>query len=308
MILTEEQSIQLSCILIESAASRGEDKKTILQKLKAIFDRAIRWIKNKSYILKVFITRKVASFKEKVKTFYKRLTSKEVKEKIEAIEDQQDEEEKEEPVTTDGVDLERNLGLVLSISNKLVKSSKNLDEIASKLTGLKNIEANVEELDRFLDQYAADLATLKEDVDEELINSSNDSVKATVTKAVEEAEDVIEYLLDTNERIAKGNQFALDIINNITAKLEKLKQQLENDIKAPERAKPEEADKGEEGTTTPTKLGMIIGKLTRIASAISSGVTTVWGTIVRIFRKIVTRVVKLLNPRKRKKIDREGRL
>lgn len=308
MILTEEQSIQLSCILIESATSRGEDKQTILQKLKAVFDRAIRWIKNKSYILKVFITRKVASFKEKVKTFYKRLTSKEVKEKIEAIEDRQDEEEKEEPVTTDGVDLERNLGLVLSISNKLVKSSKGLDEIASKLTGLKNIEANVEDLDRFLDQYAADLATLKEDVDEELINSSNDSVQTTVTKAIEEAEDAIEYLLDTNERIAKGNQFALDIINNITAKLEKLKQQLENDIKAPERAKPEEDTKGEETTTTPTKLGMIIGKLTRIASAISSGVTTVWGTIVRIFKKIVTRVVKLLNPRKRKKLDREGRL
>ena len=60
MILTEEQSIQLACILIEASEENGnpETKEGLVSKIKGVLDRVNNWIKEKLHKLTTFIKEK----------------------------------------------------------------------------------------------------------------------------------------------------------------------------------------------------------------------------------------------------------
>lgn len=271
MILTENQSLQLTAILIEAAADKG-DKQGFIQRAKEFFKKLIKAIKDKISKFSSFVKDKVRSLLDKLHAFKMKLKGKSSEEISSSL------QKRENDRTLEAVYKEKlaNLKANVAYVTKNAGTIKQLVQEANKMA--KNPNVSDEEYDEFakkmddyLDEFKGNLLGIgvkasslssgapKARTREKLASYSIFSHKEAL-KAILEIEDVIKNSIVVNKSYSEMLTWV---------KKEYLDTYMMLD-----------------GFYKTHKTFTVFGKLNNLVNSMSSAVTKIWSTIFQLVGKI----------------------
>ena len=205
MILTEDQSIQLACILIEASEENGvsETKEGLVSKIKGVLDRAIKWIKEKLQKLTSFIKEKFSKVSNFLLKPIKKLlkNSKFVKEFQRSYKEKNLNEVKDGPIK----EYFNNLKGINNEIRSLVSIIKEVSKVANSGRKHNALEYSKEKLD----EAVTELGELLEKYDEvsknfnEYYRSESSNMVLTSIDSIKVAVDAIDEMIQRPEEIRK---------------------------------------------------------------------------------------------------------
>lgn len=219
MILSEEQSLQLACILLEAAEEEGSSKTTLMNKIRVFLKRTIDWIKSKLKGFKDFLTKKIKIFDVFFKGFDKIL-----KEVGKVVSTRTYKDKRVKIINTGNVkkfykDLTKNYAVVYG---------------ASKIAGEEILKLSERDKDMLLNRLRGSIEDLKTQVD--TYNANVDKftpqfraeVEVYVKDAVNEARDCLSKAKEALQAGSKTTGDSIKRIEALTNNLEGLEKDIES--------------------------------------------------------------------------------
>lgn len=219
MILSEEQSLQLACILLEAAEEEGSSKTTLMNKIRVFLKRTIDWIKSKLKGFKDFLTKKIKIFDVFFKGFDKIL-----KEVGKVVSTRTYKDKRVKIINTGNVkkfykDLTKNYSVVYG---------------ASKIAGEEILKLSERDKDMLLNRLRGSIEDLKNQVD--TYNANVDKftpqfraeVEVYVKDAVNEARDCLSKAKEALQAGSKTTGDSIKRIEALTNNLEGLEKDIES--------------------------------------------------------------------------------
>lgn len=275
MIINEAHTFQIAAVLIEAAEEQGEKKESIIRKIKNMLSRALAWIKEKLSAFKAFLADKVSKLGKAIKSFIAKFSSKEVKEKAK-------EADKKGPVEVDEDNVKNILETLGNAMLRITNATESIASAAGKVNvqDVTEIDDDLTMLEKLLDEYVEAVKDVKDFKDGDIRKAAS-MMKKPATKLVDEAIKALTDLAkvyvkatDTNKKVEKAISNSLDTLkrleHTITSSLDGHK---------------------------PTVISKLISRMTGLVGKVSSGVSSIWGSIAACFKKIVKKVSSFMNPK-----------
>lgn len=268
MVLTENQTLQLTAILMEAAADKG-DKQGFLQRAKEFFKKLIEAVKEKIAKFASFVKDKVRSLLDKLHAFKMKLKGKSPEEISISLQKRELNRNLDDLWKENLVKLKANVTYITkntSVINQMVQEANRM----AKNPNVSDEEYDnyAKKLDKYLDEFKDNLLGIgfraaaegapKARTREKTARYSIFSYKEA-QKAISEVEGIIKDSIVVNKAYS-------DMLTQVKKDYEDSYKIIDNFYK--------------------TKNVTILGKLNNLISSMGSAVTKIWSTIFQVAGKI----------------------
>lgn len=273
MILTENQSLQLSAILIEAAADKG-DKQGFLQRAKEFFKRLIESVKGRISKFASFIKDKIRVLLDKLHVFEMKLKGKNSEEVSASLKERKIDRGLEAYYKDKLASLKANVTYINKHKAPLIQMMKEADRMYNDPeVSIKEYNAFAEKLDAYTDEFKENLIEigLKKDT---LISAAPKARtrEKLASYSIFSHHEALKVIYELRAVIKEG----VSATKDFTETLAKLKKNYLDAYVLLDRLY----------KTDSTHKFTIFSKLDNLVNSMGSAITKIWSTIFQLVSKI----------------------